>query len=92
MVALKVKPPVPPAAQRWLARNRILYLRTLAGLAGKAVEIKMYDNVTMSGVYKASDPNGQKMFIANAELPMGGTLPGALLRNSDIISIQFDED
>lgn len=77
------------ATQILRAKQREAYLMMLDIMADTPVKVKMYENVIISGVYKASDPKGQKMFIADAELPMGGTLPAALLRTSDIISVHF---
>lgn len=79
------------AGQILRARERETYLNILNRLVGTPVKVKMYENVIISGVYKASDPRGQKMFIADAELPMGGTLPATLLRTSDIISVHFSD-
>lgn len=77
------------ATQIFRAKQREAYLMMLDIMANTPVKVKMYENVIISGVYKASDPKGQKMFIADAELPMGGTLPAALLRTSDTISVHF---
>lgn len=77
------------ADQIFRADQREDYLTMLKVLRGTPAKVRMYENVLISGVYKASDPKGGKIFIADAELPMGGTLPAALLRTSDIISVHF---
>lgn len=77
------------AVQIERARQRANYLKILEKVRGKRVKVQMYEDVNISGVYKSSDYKGQKMFIADAELPMGGTLPCAMLRTSDIISVHF---
>jgi len=81
-----------PAVQAERANLREIYLRTIADMADKTVTIKMFENVTIEAIFKACDPDGQKLFVTDADIPVGGTLPSAILRCSDVISVHFQSD
>lgn len=90
LLDMEMSSSTPEQAER--AKLREDYLRTLVSMTDKSVKIKMYEKVTLSAIFKAFDPDGHKLLVVDADIPMGGTLPSAMLRVSDIISVHFGPD
>lgn len=58
-------------------------------IIGKPTEFYLHENTRVSGEFKGCDMECSKIFVKNLETPMG-TIPGAILRTSDIICLDID--
>ncbi|XP_011882232.1 PREDICTED: gem-associated protein 7-like [Vollenhovia emeryi] len=86
------KPDLPfaaPEKQEARAFLRERFLRVITGIIGKPTEFHLHENTRVSGEFKGCDVECSKIFVKNLETPMG-TVPGAILRSSDIIYLDVD--
>ncbi|KAL0126164.1 hypothetical protein PUN28_004941 [Cardiocondyla obscurior] len=72
---------------RTLLRER--FLRVVTGVIGKPADFYLHENTHVSGEFRGCDTECFKVFVKNLETPMG-TIPGAILRSSDIICLDID--
>lgn len=72
------------------ARLREDYIRTLVAMTNKQARVKMYEKIKINAVFKACCPDGEKIIVSDVNVPVGGILPTAIFRSSDVISIDFE--
>lgn len=58
-------------------------------ITGIPVEFCLHENTRVSGEFKGCNTECSKIFVRNLETPMG-MIPGAILRNSDLICLDTD--
>lgn len=58
-------------------------------IIGKPTAFYLHENTRVSGEFKGCDVECSKIFVNNLETPMG-TIPGAILRSSDLIYLDVD--
>ncbi|XP_074656897.1 gem-associated protein 7-like [Tubulanus polymorphus] len=73
--------------QRTFLRER--FLRAMNGLVNKSIQIQMYGETRVNADFGSADIEFQKIHVCNLATPMG-VLPNALLRTTDIISLNVE--
>lgn len=66
------------------------FLRVITGIVGKQAEFYLHENTHVRGEFKGCDVECSEIFVKNLETPMG-TIPEAILRNSDVIYLDIGD-
>ncbi|XP_011311686.1 uncharacterized protein [Fopius arisanus] len=65
------------------------FLRFVTGIVGENVTFNLYENSKVSGEFRGCDVDCLDIYLQNLQTPLG-QIPGAIIRSSDIISIEVD--
>ncbi|GJQ73510.1 hypothetical protein Trydic_g13865 [Trypoxylus dichotomus] len=65
------------------------FLRSISQLNGKSCSVKMYEGTEVTCKTKAFDPNVETVIVENLQTPLPKLLANAILRCSDIISMEY---
>ncbi|KAK9888188.1 hypothetical protein WA026_000457 [Henosepilachna vigintioctopunctata] len=77
---------------RSFLRSRYLYFLSSLCACNARCNIRMYGNTHISCVIKAIDLNFENMVVDELETPFANSTKNALLRITDIISIELDKN
>lgn len=65
------------------------FLRVITGVIGKPAAFRMHENTKVEAEFRGCDVDCSEIFVRNLETPLG-KVPEAILRGTDIISIEIE--
>ncbi|XP_054268031.1 gem-associated protein 7-like [Macrosteles quadrilineatus] len=77
-----------PEKQEARAFLRERFLRVITGITDKDCEIQLFDNTTASAKFGGCDLDAFQIFVKDLTQPSSQTAPHALIRTTDILSIE----